>query len=43
MLYYLFTINWQIVAVGVALLMIVVGGIGLLVLEVRKRRRSKQW
>ncbi len=39
MLYYLFTINWQIVAVVVALLMIVVGGIGLLVLAVRKRRR----
>jgi len=39
MLYYLFTINWQIVAIVVALLMIVVGGIGLLVLGVRKRRR----
>jgi len=43
MLYYLFTINWQIVAIVAGLLMIVVGGIGLLVLGVRKRRRSKQW
>ncbi len=39
MLYDLFTINWQIVAIVAGLLMIVVGGIGLLVLEVRKRRR----
>ncbi len=39
MLYYLFTINWQIVAIVAGLLMIVVGGIGLLVLGVRKRRR----
>jgi len=39
MLYYLFTINWQIVAIVVAILMIVVGGIGLLVLGLRKRRR----
>ena len=38
MLYDLFTINWQIVAVLVSILMIVVGGIGLLILEVRKRR-----